>query len=278
MSKKLTLYLIVLVISFSIAFGYLNFIVGSKYSSTAVIYPTSTLNPEFLMEAGLRFGDEKELNELIEILNSHDVAVKVLLSIHKGKLANFSDSEISILIQDLEKNTSIERGINRSVSITVLHEDPNLAASIANSYCAAAHEHFSELLTKSVEQQCKVSAQMYADKLNEVNILRDTLEKLESLGESKVVGMVLVNSPRYRLFDHKFENEMNTLAKLKYETERLNGIIKKDAPQLFVVSKAVASNSVNKKSILVRSGLFALMSFLFFAAIRNRKRFFGAAL
>lgn len=278
MTKKLLLYLFIFLIGFSIAFGYLNFIIGSKYSSTAVVYPTSTLNPQFLLEAGLRFGDEKELNELIEVLNSNDVALKVLVAIHKEKMEDLNQFEVSKLLKELKNNTSIDRGINRSVSITVLNEDPEMAANIANSFAAAGYEHLSELVINSVEEHLNVMTELYDKKLEEVSVLQDTIEKLEAIGESKAVGMILVKTPRYRFFDTKFEFEMKKLGEIKGHKEHLEGIIKKNVPKLFVVSQASPATEISKNSMFLKSLIFGVLAVLLFAVISNRKRFFNAAL
>ncbi len=274
MTKKLFVYLFAFIISFAIAFGYYLFILGSKFSSTAVVYPTSTLNPQFLLEAGLRFGDEKELNELIEVLHSNDVALKVLSSIHKEKMESLNQEDISKLLKELKSNTAIERGINRSVSITVTHEDPILAANIANSYSTAGYDHLSDLVINSVEEHLNVMTELYDKKLEEVALLQDTLEKLETIGESKVEGMVLVKTPRYRFFDTKFEFEMKKLGEIKNHKEHLEGVIKKNVPQLFVVSQARPQTEISKSSSIFKSFLFSILSVLLLAVVRNRKRFF----
>ncbi len=274
MTKKLLVYLFAFLISFALAFGYYIFILGSKFSSTAVVYPTSTLNPQFLLEAGLRFGDEKELNELIEVLHSNDVALKVLSSIHKEKMESLNQEDISKLLKELKSNTFIDRGINRSVSITVTNEDPILAANIANSYSTAGYEHLSDLVINSVEEHLNVMTELYDQKLEEVALLQDTLEKLETIGESKVEEMVLVKTPRYRFFDTKFEFEMKKLGEIKGHKEHLEGIIKKNVPQLFLVSRARSATDIPKSSSIFKSLLFSVLSVLLLAVVRNRKRFF----
>jgi capsular polysaccharide biosynthesis protein len=273
--KKFVLYAVVFILGFGIAFSYFSFVITQKYVSTAVIYPTSTLNPQYLLEAGLRFGDEKELNELLEVLNSSDVAVKVIQATSMEGSDNLDNRTISKAIKELDRNTEIERGIHRSVKITVRDEDPARAALIANSYSNAAHEHLSELVIQSVQEHLKVMTDLYEEKFEEVALLRDTLEKLEALGESAVSGLILVKSPRYRFFDTKFEVEMKKLADLKSHKEHLEGLIKKNVPQLFLVSEARVATEIPKKPYLINSVIFAIFSVLLMATLLNRKRFFN---
>jgi hypothetical protein len=275
MTKNFLIYFFAFAVSFGIAYAYFIFFIGNKYSSTAVLYPTSTLNPQFLLEAGLRFGDEKELNELIEVLNSNDVALKVLIATHDQEIEKLSDVEISKLIKELKNITTIERGINRSVSITVLHSDPIKAAHIANSYSKSGYNHLSELVINSVQEHLNVMTELYDKKLDEVVVLQDTIEKLESLGESKVEGMVLVKTPRYRFFDTKFELEMKKLGEIKGHKEHLEGIIKKNVPQLFLVSKARPAVEIPIQTIFLKPLIFSGLAVLLLAVVRNRKLFFN---
>jgi hypothetical protein len=277
MQKKIIQYALAFTVSFSIAYSYFSFILLKKYTSTAVVYPTSTLNPQYLLEAGLRFGDEKELNEIIEVLNSNDVAIKVIVATTKDSIENHNSLEMSLAIKELNKNTEIKRGINRSVYITVKDEDPFRAALIANSYSKAAYEHLSELVIHSVKEHLNVMSYLYDQKLQEVAVLQDTLEKLEVLGASSVSGMVLVKTPRYRFFDTKFEFEMRKLGEIKNHKEHLEGIIKKNLPQLFVVSQARAATERPKNSNIVNSAIFAVFSVLLLAVLHNRKLFLNGA-
>lgn len=277
MQKKIIQYALAFTVSFSIAYSYFSFILLKKYTSTAVVYPTSTLNPQYLLEAGLRFGDEKELNEIIEVLNSNDVAIKVIVATTKDSIENHNSLEMSLAIKELNKNTEIKRGINRSVYITVKDEDPFRAALIANSYSKAAYEHLSELVIHTVKEHLNVMSYLYDQKLQEVAVLQDTLEKLEVLGASSISGMVLVKTPRYRFFDTKFEFEMKKLGEIKSQKEHLEGIIKKNLPQLFVVSQARASTERPKNFNLVNSAIFAVFSVLLLGVLLNRKLFFNGA-
>lgn len=275
MNKPTIKYFIVLISSFAIAFGYFKFIDTKYYTSTAVVYPTATLNPQFLLEGGLRFGDEKELNELLEVLQSNDVAIRVINEIQKNGMCNYCQNDITESIKELKNHTKIERNINRSANIIVEDISPNTAAFIANSYIKAAYEHLFNLIAKNITSQINPISSLYESKKAEVSFLQDTLEKLEALNEKKITGLMLNRTPRYRYFDTNYELELKKLGELKHLKENLEGVLKKKTTSLYVVSTATPSTEVSMIKPLVYSFLFSVFCLLSFAATINRTQFFN---
>ncbi len=68
---------------------------------------------------------------------------------------------------------------------------------------------------------------------------------------------------------------MKKLGEIKNHKEHLEGIIKKNLPQLFLVSEARAATEIPKKSNVINSLIFGFFSVLLMAVLLNRKRFFN---
>lgn len=275
MKKSIYSYLIIFATTLALCIGYILLFKGIEYHVKTVVYQSSTLNPQYLFAAGLRFGDEKELNELIEIVSSVDVRAKVYQKIKNETICHFCDLEEHGAIKILENATHIERGMNRSLNITIKDKDPELAALIANVYIEASYEHLSEMVMESVYPQLVAVKILYEEKLQEINVIQDTLQKLETLGESKVVQLVQVKSPRYRFYDTQYEAYLKRLTELNNYKEQLEEVIQKDVPKFFVINTARAADAKIDKLIFIKALFISLFITAAYVAFQNRKHFYN---
>lgn len=273
MNKTFLNYILVFAASFLIAFGYF-FFLRTSYSAKVVLYPTSTLNPQYFLEAGLRFGDEKELNELLELLHSNDVARRVLLDLNTQGKCTFCKEDSSLSVQILKKHVTIERSLNRSATIVVEDKDSAFASYIANAFAEAAYRHMSSLVNDRLQAQADIILPIYQAKLTEVKILRDTMKVLEDLGDIKSSGMLIVKTPRYRFFEVQFEMEIKKMLELKHQVEHLQGLIKKGLPRFFVLSAATTTISPSIIKMCFYASAFALLAVLSFATLLHKEFFF----
>jgi hypothetical protein len=276
MNKIIFKYAVVMLSAFLLSYCYFKYIFKQQYLANTVVYPTSTLNAQYFLEAGLRFGDEKELNELLEVFSSNDVLIKLANQIQAHETYRYAADGMSFYdqLKALKKRIQIERSLNRSAKIVVQDDNVDRAVYIANTYVREAYAHLNNIISERVNAQAMTLDAMYQAKRLEVIVLQDSLTKLEALGDVRVSGLILLKKPRYRFCEGKFEAELKKMAELKHQTEHLQGLLKRKLPPFFVVSRASSSTAVKKIDPLLYASAFALMASLLFGVIINRKTFF----
>lgn len=241
------------------------------YEATTIFFPSSTHYAEHLLETGLRFGDEKELGEYMELMESNDVLGRLS---RRAGLSQSDDINGARFVSLLRGRIEVSRSPNRSLHLSVKDPDPVRAARLANLLVQEADLHLSELIKSSVERDQKAASQIFENKQREVNVLRDSLMVLERLGEGRL-GVELPETPRFRACQRVYEEEIANMVNLKRQVERLSNTLRKQVPQAYVVSKAMPpSKGVDWKrvSIALFVGFFAV---LLQVAFDNRTRFFA---
>lgn len=223
------------------AFIYTSFFVTPQYNSFVVIYPSNTHINEHLVSAGLRFGNDKEIGEQVEILNSYDVKDSIIkmfdLAAHyaidsKGKNSKYD------LYQAYDKRISVSRNINRSIHISVLDEDPKWAAKIANAIVEVADKHKSNLIKSNIKTATATAYKNYQYQKNEV-LQMELADMADSL------------SPSVNL-----ANEREKLAGLKTQYDGLYYVLNLDVPKSYIVSHAIEMD----KPVYPKKGLTSLLA------------------
>jgi len=239
------------------------------YEATTVFFPSSTHYAEHLLETGLRFGDEKELGEYMELMESNDVLGA--LANHAGLSDSASPSGAG-LIPMLRGRIEVSRSPNRSLHLSVKDPDPVQAARLANLLVEEADRHLSELIKSSVERDQKAAYQIFESKQREVNLLRDSLSVLERLGEGKL-GVEEPKTPRFTAFERIYEEEIGNMVNLKRQVERLSNTLRKQVPKAYKVSMALPPTAgIDWKRFAIAfllGGLAILAVFIF----DNRRNF-----
>jgi uncharacterized protein involved in exopolysaccharide biosynthesis len=241
------------------------------YEATTIFFPSSTHYAEHLLETGLRFGDEKELGEYMELLESNDVLGRLS---RRAGLSQSDDIGGTRFVSLIRGRIEVSRSPNRSLHLSVKDPDPIRAARLANLLVEEADLHLSELIKSSVERDQKAAYQIFEIKQREVSLLRDSLMVLEQLGEGRL-GVEQPETPRFRACQRLYEEEIANMVNLKRQVERLSNTLRKQVPQAYVVSKAMPpSKEVDWKrvSIALFMGFFAA---LLQVAFDNRRRFFA---
>ena len=186
-------------------------IIKPKFKSESIIYPPANTNAKITAEFDLRFGSEKEIDEHIQILNSgilrDTIIIKYNLIRHYeiDELSTDKENKLFILY---DKNISIEKTKFNSIAITVLDEDPKIAANIANDIVKIGDEVKSLIVKKN---------------------LKATIEQISSqfLEKKRTFDTILLEYPKiselFNGFDFNF-NRNNSVEKLQADIIIKNNI------------------------------------------------------
>jgi capsular polysaccharide biosynthesis protein len=120
-----------------------SFVITPKFKSTVIMFPTQTssISKALLAENSgkddiLKFGEEEEAEQMLQILNSDQIQAKVCEKFNLLDHYNIDKSDpfkYTKLYDEFKENISYERTEFMSVKIEVLDKDPQLAANICNT-------------------------------------------------------------------------------------------------------------------------------------------------
>ncbi|MCC6252858.1 MAG: hypothetical protein IT238_10390 [Bacteroidia bacterium] len=311
--KQLVIVGVLAVVFSSIA----SFMITPKYKSEVIMFPTQTnsISKALLNENNsgkediLKFGEEEEAEQMLQILNSDYIRNRICnkydLMKHydinpKNKFKN------TLLFKEFEDNINFERTEFMSVKVTVLDKDPQMAADITNDIAALVDSVKNEMQHERARQGLKIVELALNSQKEYIKSIEDSLNNLRKLGINDYETQSQAFNEQYALaisknntagiksleekllilstyggayvsLREKLQHELNQLSiiKSKYEQAKI------DAEQ-FITSKFIVNKAfkAEKKSypirwlIVVVSTVSALLiSLLAILLIENVKEF-----
>jgi uncharacterized protein involved in exopolysaccharide biosynthesis len=265
-------YFILCAFAYVLSFLGLKFFVPQKYVIETEIFPSATNNPQYSLDYGMRFGDERELNELIVLMNSKNVLFDL---IEKSRLdKKYRIQSKNVLVERIQSNLVVSRTLNKSLQVSYYDSDPKLGILVVQNYLDLVWKRQSKLMFNNLYQQKDTLDLLFEEKAELINELKDSLALQEQNGATKVVGLTVLKSPTYRFLERRFESEMDRFNEISKQRETMDQIIRKGVPRFHVVSEPVASEGPVKPKKTVISGLIAFATFLVLLLYRNRDLLF----
>lgn len=260
-------------LTFVLSLIILKLLFPDPFRSTTVIYPSSTHYADHLLSAGLRFGDEKESGEYIELLTSGNVLSEMVVKHKLIEHYQLTDDKkpLERAVNILKQNIEVERSPNRSLHITVSDKDGPMSAALSKRLVQAADEHLSKIIKEMVSREYQVVRNIYKEKISEVNRLRDSLTRMHLRGEPRVVDNSVIESPNYANLRQILETETRHMLEQKVQYELLNSVLLKNVPPAYKISEAVAPEKGSFVKKIVFSILLALAACAFYLILINRK-------
>lgn len=261
-------YFIICALVFVLSFLGLKFFVPQKYVIETEIFPSATNNPQYSLDYGMRFGDERELNELIVLMNSQNVLVDLIEKLKLDK--KFRNQSKNMLIDRIKSNLVVSRTLNKSLQVNYYDSDPKAGILVVQNYLDLVWKRQSKLMFNNLYQQKDTLDLLFEEKADLIDELKDSLEVHEQNGATKVVGLTVLKSPTYRILERRFESEMDRFNEISKQRETMDQIIRKGVPRFHVVSEPVASEAPVKPKKGMISALIAFATFLVLLLYRNR--------
>ena len=178
-------------------------IIQNKYKSTVVLFPSTTssvskaiLNDNSKNTDILQLGDEDQADQMLQILNSDEIRVKIIEKYNLARHYDIGDDEsyrLTKIQKEFEDNVTFERTKYMSVEISVLDHDADTAALIANDIAA---------LLDTVNNRMKREVAYQALNILEVEIAKERLyikELEDSLKVFSKMGIIDIGVQTERL-------------------------------------------------------------------------------
>jgi tyrosine-protein kinase Etk/Wzc len=262
--------------------------IQEKYRSTVILYPTSSasVSKSLLSNTStendlLAFGEEEEVEQMIQVLKSSDIRDRIIEKFSLKKHYQIDTNArypITNLHRKYDKNININRTEYQSVEIEVLDRSPDTAALIANTISTQLDSVMNQMKQERASKALKLVEKEYLNQKEKLQSMQNKLNYLHNHGVFEFASQTEVYNDQYAksLADGNYKGaklikeQLDTLAKygaaytdimsaLEFEQKKLTEIESKykeakidaeqDLPYKYVVNKAVKAE---KKSYPVR--------------------------
>jgi uncharacterized protein involved in exopolysaccharide biosynthesis len=157
-----------------------------KYESSVVFFPstTSSISKSLLSNRGpgendiLQFGEDEETERLLQVLNSQELMNRVIQKFDLFNHYNIDSSSkypFTQLNNTFKSNFSFKRNKFLAIEITVMDEDPQLAADMANYAAKTLDNLMNEIYQERAKKAFEIVKEEYIELKKEVAKLEDTL-------------------------------------------------------------------------------------------------------
>ncbi len=241
--KKIIIFTVIVAIA-SIVVAML---ITPKFKSSAIIFPSSTssISKDLLTDISraskniLRFGNEEEAEQLLQILQSESIKTRIINKYDLMKHYEIeSDSEYpkTELMNEYNKNITTRKTQYQAVEITVVDTDPQYAADIANDITKYIDTIYNEIQKERAQKALTMIKEVYEEQKIYVKYLSDSIKKVSNKNEAE---LLLLNS----------EEEIKKLSLLKAKYTEAKVDANSSLSHKYIVNKAMVSE---KKSYPVR--------------------------
>jgi capsular polysaccharide biosynthesis protein len=163
--------------------------ITNKYKSEVILFPTMNLSTgkALLNEYNdfLKIGEEEELEHMMQILESNEIKVRVIKKfnlISHYEIDTSNEKHYASLMKKYDGNIESEITKFSSIRISVMDENPQMAADIANEIASLIDTVMNNLQKNMAEQgyQSLIRDRNYV--LSEIKVLEDSIAKIRALG------------------------------------------------------------------------------------------------
>lgn len=285
------------IISIIIAFS-----ITPRFKSEMVFFPASSSsisNDLLSLYQGskdiLRFGDEEDVEQMLQILYSADIRESIVKQFNLREHYKV-DSEGAFPMTELERiwnnNITFRRTEYMSIAIEVYDTDPQIAADIANAIGDMVDTAMTNIKKGKALLALKLVEKEYFTLRDEISVVQDSLKKIRLLGINNYETQAEVFYDAYAVAIVKgqtkhlqaLEDKLQILSeyggaytylrnKMIYETERLSNLKAKyieakvdyeqTLPHKFIVDKAFKSEKKSKPVRWLIVSLSTMATFVF---------------
>jgi len=274
-----------------------SFVITPKFKSTVIMFPTQTssISKALLAENSgkddiLKFGEEEEAEQMLQILNSDQIQAKVCEKFNLLDHYNIDKSDpfkYTKLYDEFKENISYERTEFMSVKIEVLDKDPQLAANICNTISELMDSVKNGMQKERAVAGLRIVERSYLALKDEIRQINDSLKSLRMLGindyetqsqvfnEQYATAIAKNNSSGAKLLEEKLkilstyggsyvslrelhEAQIKQLALIKAKYEEAKVDAEQILTQKFIVNKATKAE---KKSYPIRWLIVVISTF-----------------
>lgn len=247
----------VLIILTSIAFIasiVISLLITPRFKSSVVLFPAASVSlSKNLVETSsistdfrdvLSFGEDDEAERMLQILHSNQIKDHVIQKFNLMDHYKINLSEpfpYTKLEKKYKSNIRFRRTEFMSIEISVLDNDPQMAADIANEIAAYVDTTIHNIQRERAVEAYNLVEKEFNNAENEIRQISDSLQKIRQ------PGII------YSELSQKLESEIQRMGLLKAKLVASKVNVEQTLPQIFIVDRAVKAEkkAVPKRSIIV---------------------------
>lgn len=182
--------LIIVGVLAAIASAIVSYMIKEKFLSVVTLYPAMSSTVAFTDEvhfeqSAASFGEEEQAEQMIQILKSGEIRDKIrdkynLMEHYRiNPESPYRYTEFSM---KYDENVTYQRTKYGSVKISVLDEDPKVAADVANDIAALIDSTKNRMIKERSWEAFKVAERERNELIKKIELLVDTMSSLSALG------------------------------------------------------------------------------------------------
>lgn len=276
----------------------ISMLITPMFQSSVIMFPASnaSISKDLLSQnySGRQnvhgFGEEQEAEQLLQILSSEPIRARIIEKyklMEHYEIAPDEKYPLTRLYEVYNSNINFRLTEFMSVEVSVMDQDPEYAANIANDISALVDTVFNSMKKERAREAFRLVEREYLEAVQKLSTLRDSMnylsaqvsENLKTSGDpsSNLLKAISENGALYITMMNmvRYETALVTDLSLKYKEARLES--EQNLPHKFVVEQAYPSEkkAYPKKSLIVivstfASLLFALIVLIIIDNIRAR--------
>ncbi len=167
-------------------------LITERYKSIVILYPASStsvsqslLSDRITEKDILKFGEEEEVEQILQILYSDDIRTTVVKRFNLLKhydIDTASAFPMTELEQEFSDNIKFNRTEYQSIEISVLDKDAQLASDIANAISDLVDSSMTKVKRERAQKALKLVENEYFSLKSQMQLLEDSLTKIRNLG------------------------------------------------------------------------------------------------
>lgn len=267
-------------------------VIKPLYRSTVVLYPTTNVvetQSLFGIQADAvpLFGDETATEKVLQILKSDHIKKYLLSRYDLMKHYGISEGaryKYTMLDVRMKRNIVSRKTQYNSIEISVLDNDPKLAATMANDIARNVDTVFNKIVKDAGGKAYKAIEKSFFNQMLLVRSLEDSLKVSGVNGTQPAVPAKMkagsINSswaaagseysPKYLRLISMFESENENLSDIRVRLTEAKILSEQDLPYTHIINEAQVSEkkALPKRSIIViASALSSLLLLIFILAL-----------
>ena len=210
--------IIITVLTFIIA-SITSLMIKDEYLSTVILYPAITSSVSFNefdseQQKISRFGSDEEVEQMLQVLESNSIRNKMISKyklIQHYKIDTNKKYFKTKLFDSYADKISFKRNKNGAVVISVIDNNPDTAALIANDIASLYDSTRNSMIHERALNDLKIKSSKYKKMKNQMQELIDTMSTLSAMG--------VVTNDGYRALTEGFVNSKDKSSKLEFKSK-----------------------------------------------------------
>ncbi|CAN5339641.1 hypothetical protein BH09BAC5_BH09BAC5_20220 [soil metagenome] len=202
--------LIIIGFSAAVVSAAITYVIHERFKSTVIMFPvqSNAISKALLTDDNsgkndvLQFGEEEQAEQLIQILNSDEIRTRICDKFELMKHYRIDPNDRyknTRLYEMYSDNISFKRTEFMSVKIEVLDEDPKIAAEIANTIGDLLDSTKTRMQRDRANQAFEIVESEYLRKKGDVDLMTDSIHKINELGIYDYESQSEVTSEQYAI-------------------------------------------------------------------------------